>query len=128
MSIGCQHPNRNPLSKDLLDVIHDQSMERNLILIKKESDIFGLLFIGDGTTISIPPPLKIFVSGKNIPVSVLELVYFQVKLRKVWGKRWNLYMQYFIEHMRNIDLHKTITYVVISNGDSNVQIGGELLK
>ena len=32
-------------------VIHDHNMERELSLIKKESDIFGLLFIGDVATI-----------------------------------------------------------------------------
>ena len=35
-----QPPNRKLISKDLLDVIHDQNMERNLILIKKKSLIF----------------------------------------------------------------------------------------
>ena len=28
-----QHPNRNLISKDILDVIHDQKMERSLSLI-----------------------------------------------------------------------------------------------
>ena len=63
-----QPPNINLIYKDLLDVIHDQSMERNLSLTKKESDIFGFLFIVDGATISIIPVLNIF------PVAVLELV------------------------------------------------------
>ena len=40
-----QPPNRKLISKDLLDVIHDQNMERNLSLIEKESEIFGLLFL-----------------------------------------------------------------------------------
>ena len=48
VSKGYQPPNRNYISKDLLDIIHYQNMERNLILIKKESDISGLLFLGDG--------------------------------------------------------------------------------
>ena len=30
-----QPPNRNLISKHLLDIIHDQNMERNLSLIKK---------------------------------------------------------------------------------------------
>ena len=59
-----QLPNRKLISKDLLDLIHDQNMERNLSLIKKESDIFGLLFVGDCATISRIPLLNIFVSGK----------------------------------------------------------------
>ena len=52
-------------------------MERNLSLIEKESDIFGLLFLGDGATIYRIPLLNILVSGKNLPVAVLELVGFQ---------------------------------------------------
>ena len=60
----CYQPkNRKLISKDLLDVIHDQNMERNLSLIEKESDIFGLLFIVDGDTISRVPLLNILVSG-----------------------------------------------------------------
>ena len=39
------HPNINIIPKDLLNVIHDQNMERNLISIKKESDIFGFLTV-----------------------------------------------------------------------------------
>ena len=49
-------------------------MEKNLSLIEKESEIFGLLFIGDGATISRVPLLNILVSGKKLPVAVLELV------------------------------------------------------
>ena len=60
-----QHPNRKLISKDILDVIHDQNMERNLSLIEKESEIFGLLFLGDGATISRVPLLNILVSGKS---------------------------------------------------------------
>ena len=66
-----QCPNRNLLFKALLDVIHDQNMERNLILIEKESDIFGLLFLGDGATISRVPLLNILVSWKKLSVAVL---------------------------------------------------------
>ena len=80
------------MSKDLLDVIHDQNMERNLSLIKKESDIFGLLFLGDGTTISRIPLLKILVSGKNLPVSVLELVDCQGVLADGGEKDGSFYM------------------------------------
>ena len=65
MSNNYQPPNRNLISKDMLGVIHDQNMERNLKLIKKESDISGLLFLGDGANISRIPLLNILVSGGN---------------------------------------------------------------
>ena len=62
-----QPPNRKLISKVLLDVIHDQNMERNLSLIEKESDIFGLLFLGDGATISRVPLLNIWFHEKSFP-------------------------------------------------------------
>ena len=66
-----QPPNRKLISKDLFGVVHDQNMERNLSLIEKESEIFGLLFLGDGAIISRISPLKILVSGKKLLVAVL---------------------------------------------------------
>ena len=62
----CYHPpNKKLISKDLLDVIHDQNMEKKLSLIEKESEIFELLFLGYGATISRVPLLKILVSGEK---------------------------------------------------------------
>ena len=66
-----QPPKRNVISKDLLDIMHYQNTENNLCLIKKEYDIFGLLFLGDGATISRIPLLNILVSGGDISVAVL---------------------------------------------------------
>ena len=65
--------NRNLISKELIDVIREQKMII-LEMIKKEAEIFRLLFLGDGATISRFPLLNILASGKNIPVSVLGIV------------------------------------------------------
>ena len=61
-----QHPNRNIIPKDLLDLINDYNMDRNLSFIKRESDFFGFIFLGDGATISRIPLLNILVSGKIV--------------------------------------------------------------
>ena len=63
VSRSYQPPNRKLISKDISGVFHDENMERNLSLILKESNIFGLLFLGDGATISRIPLLNILVSG-----------------------------------------------------------------
>ena len=42
ISKTCITPNRNIISKELLDVIHDHNTKTNLETIKKEADIFGL--------------------------------------------------------------------------------------
>ena len=49
-------------------------MKKNLAMIKKKADIFGLLFLGYGATILRCPLLNILVSAKNILVAVLEIV------------------------------------------------------
>ena len=97
-----QPPNRKIIYKDLLDAIHDHNMERNLSLIKKESGIFGFLFLGDGATIYRIPLLNILVSGENIPVAVLELVDCQGYL--VYGGETdrNFVCARFIEHIKLI--------------------------
>ena len=77
------HTNRKLVSKELIDFIHEQNMERNLAMIKKEAEIFGLLFLGDGATISICTFLNTLVSEKNIPVAVLEIVYCQGHLAPI---------------------------------------------
>ena len=46
-------------------------------MIKKEAEIFGLLFLGYGAKISRFPLLNILASVKNIPVAVLEISDFQ---------------------------------------------------
>ena len=61
-------------------------MKSNLAMIKKEAEIFGLLFLGDGTTISRCPLLNILASVKNIPVDVLEIVYCQGNLARGYKK------------------------------------------
>ena len=65
LSKGFQPSNRKLISKDNLDVIHDQNTERNLSLIKKGSEMFGFLFLGDGTTIYRNLLLNILVSKKS---------------------------------------------------------------
>ena len=123
-----QPPNIKFTSKDILDVIHDQNMERNLSLIKKESEIFGLLFLGDGATISRVPLLNILVSGKNLPVAVLELVDCQGHLADGGITNGTFICDRFIYHFKIIDPHKSITDVIMFDGASNVQLAGELLK
>ena len=55
-------------------------MKSNLAMIKREAEIFGLLFLRDGATISICPSWNILAYAKNIPVYVLEIVDWQVHL------------------------------------------------
>ena len=65
---------------------------------------------------------------KNLPVDVLELVDWQVHLSDDGVKYGTFICTIFLEHIRKIDAHKTITNVVMFDVASNIQIFGELLK
>ena len=81
-------PNRNLISKELLDIIHELKMNRSLEIIKNEAEIFGWLFLRDGATISICPFLNILESTENIPVA---------------EKDGRFICDLFLKHMKEID-------------------------
>ena len=87
-----------------------------------------MLFLGDSATIFRIPLLNILVSGKNLPVDVLELVDCQGHLLDGTGNDGSFICNRFLERIKTIDPHKSITDVVMFYGDSNVQIAGKLLK
>ena len=97
-------------------------------MLKKEADIFELLFLGDGATISRFPLLNILASEKNIPVAVLEIVDCQGHLSCGNKKDATFICNLFLYHMREIDPGKKLTDIVMFDGASNVQLGGKLLK
>ena len=103
-------------------------MKKNLAMIKKEADIFGLLFLGDGATISRCPLLNILASAKSITVAVLEIVYFQGHLSQGNKKYASFICNQFLKHLKAIDPRKKLTDVIMFDGSSNVQLGGKLLK
>ena len=70
-------------------------------MIKKWSDIFGLLFLGDGATISRIPLLKVLVSGENVPVAVSEHVGFWGHLADGGGKYGTFICTIFLDHIKN---------------------------
>ena len=68
-------------------------------MIKKEAEIFGLLFLGDGATISRCPLLSILASAKNITVAVLKIVDFQGRLADGNKKDGTFISNMFLNHI-----------------------------
>ena len=92
-------------------------------MIKKEADIFGLLFLGDGATISRFPLLNILRSAKNIPVAVLEIVDCQGHLSLGNKKDATFICNLFMKHLKAIDPWKVLTDVIMFDGASNTATG-----
>ena len=72
--------------------------------------------------------MNILVSGKNLPVAVLELVGFQGHFADGGEKNATFICNIFPDHFKRIDHHKSSTDVVMFDRASNFQLAGELLK
>ena len=67
-------PNKNLISKELLNLIHKQNMKRNLAMIKKEAYISGLLFFRRWCHNFKMSIVKYSGFWENIPVAFLKIV------------------------------------------------------
>ena len=75
-------------------------------MIKREADIFRLLFLGDGATISRFPLSNIMCYAKNIPVAVLEIVDCQGHLSQGNKIDASFICNRFLKHLKAIDPQK----------------------
>ena len=72
--------------------------------------------------------MKKNISEKYIPVAVLEIVGFQGHLADGVKRDGSFICTKFLEHIKKFDTHKSITYVDVFDGASNVQCDGEIFK
>ena len=97
-------------------------------MIKKKAETFWLLFLGEGATISRCPLLNILDSAKNIPVTILEIFYFQGCLADVNKKYGTFIYNQFLKRMKEKYPAKTLSDIVMFDGASNMKLTGRLLK
>ena len=94
-------------------------MKINLAMIKKEAEIFGLLLVWDGATISGCPLVNILASAKNILVAVLEIVDCQGHLADGNEKDGTFICNQFLNHTKEIDPAKSLSDIFMFDGASN---------
>ena len=75
----------------------------------------------------IIPLLNILVSGKTSSSCIITF-WFPGPIRRWWGKDGTFICTRLLDNIRKRDHHKSITYVVMFDGASNIQLGVELLK
>ena len=74
MSSKYNFPSRNQISTELLDVNFDTYKNHTIVSLKKDIDIFGLSFYGDGATLRRMPLINVMASGAYLHTAVLEIV------------------------------------------------------
>jgi len=128
VSLKYQPPGRNQVSTNLLDMNYDAYMEKNMCLLEKEADIYGVAFFGDGATIQKMPFLNILCSGVHIPAACLEIVdctkHLEAGSKKDAKYIANLFLPFIDKFEQKIP--NTVD-LALFDGAANVQKAGEVL-
>jgi len=128
VSLKYQPPGRNQVSTNLLDMNYDAYMEKNICLLEKEADVYGVAFFGDGATIQKMPFLNILCSGIHIPAACLEIVdctkHLEAGSKKDAKYIANLFLPFIDKFEKKIP--NTVD-LALFDGAANVQKAGEVL-
>ena len=84
-------PGRNQVAGPLLDLNYDAYMEKNMNLLVKDADVFGISLFGDGATVKKKALLNVLGSGVHLPSACLEIVDCTSHLEAGGKKDGNIY-------------------------------------
>jgi hypothetical protein len=122
-------PGRNKIAGELLDLNYQLYKQKNLELLQKEANIFGISFFGDGATVKKSPLINILASSVHLPVGCLRIVdcsgHHETNGRKDATYISNLFLPHITEMEEKIP---KCTDLVIFDGASNVQKAGQLIE
>ena len=124
-----QPPGRNAVAGDLLDLNYEQYLIKNINLLKKDADVFGLTYFGDGATVKKMPLINILASGVHRPVVVLEIVDCSDQASEGNKKDAEYISNMFSPHIERMEKdHPNSTDVLFFDGASNVQKAGAVIE
>jgi hypothetical protein len=122
-------PDRNSVSGELLDLNYNEYIKKNLVLLQKDIEIFGLTFFGDGATIKKTPLINILASGVHKSVAVLEIADCS-KQAGMGNKKDSRYIaSLFRPHIDSMETDfPNTTDVLFFDGAANVQTAGAVIE
>jgi hypothetical protein len=121
-------PGRNQVATELLDLNYDSYLRRNEVLLKKEVDIFGLSYYGDGATVKKKPLINILASGAYLHTAVLEIVDCTLHMERGGKKDARHIASLFRPHIDKFESEfpNSVDYVTF-DGAGSVQKAGDIL-
>jgi hypothetical protein len=122
-------PGRNKIAGELLDLNYQLYKQKNLELLQKEANIFGISFFGDGATVKKSPLINILASSVHLPVGCLRIVDCSGHLETDGRKDATYISNLFLPHITEMEEKiPKCTDLVIFDGASNVQKAGQLIE
>ena len=121
-------PNRNAVAKELLDLNYNAYIAKNMDLLERDAEVYGVSFFGDGATVKKMPLLNILALGVYIPVACLEIVDCTTHMAHGGKKDAEYVYSQFLPFIKDFEKRKPNTVdLVLFDGASNVQKAGDLL-
>ena len=128
MSSKYNFPSRNQISTELLDVNFDTYKNHTIVSLKKDIDIFGLSFYGDGATVRRMPLINVMASGAYLHTAVLEIVNCTKHMADGGKKDARYIASLFRPHIDMFEeLNPDCVDYCTFDGAANVQKAGEVL-
>jgi len=120
-------PSRYAVSNSLLDKLYNKYVTDHMKKLKMNEVYYGLSILGDGATIHKKPLFNILVSGAFCPTYVSRVYDCTKDLEIGQNKSAEFIARLFREVAYQVDPGKTLLDLILVDGASNVQKGGELL-
>ncbi len=121
-------PGRNQVATDLLDLNYNTYVAKNMALLTKDSEVYGISFFGDGATVQKMPFLNILGAGVHIPAACLEIVDCTKHLERGGKKDAKYIANLFLPFIESFEKDNPNTVdLALFDGAANVQKAGELL-
>ncbi len=121
-------PSRKAVAQELLDLNYDAYIRKNMDLLERDAEIYGVSFFGDGATVRKTPLLNILASGVYIPTACLEIVDCSTHLAEGGKKDAEYIYDLFLHFIKDFEGRKpNAVDLVLFDGALNVQKAGELL-
>ena len=119
-------PSRNQVSGKLLELLHDQLMQRQYEELLKDVDLFKLQFYLDGATIKTVPFLNVMCSGAHNHKAVLDLIDCTDHMAEGGQKDATYIAREMETHIEALDPKNAVLFDF--DGASNVQKAGMMLE
>jgi len=119
---------RNEVATKLLDLNYDVYMAKNMELLVKDMDVYGVGFFGDGAAHQKMPYLNIICSGIHIPAACIEIVDCMKHLENSGRKDVTSIASLFLPFIEKFNKRILNTVnLALFNGTVNVQKVGNVL-
>ena len=120
-------PNRNMIGGDMLDLNWKSYQIKTTKDLIYRADVFGIVFLGDLTTIKGRPLINTIASSFNVPVAVLGVKDCSKHLVQGGNKDTTFILESFKRYLKQYNDKKSCTDLVFFDGVSNVHKAVQIL-